>query len=163
MRPGHLRERVGVSPIPRQHQRHRFRLFRPTFRQRVARHRRLRFQTGAAPVVVFTPTASLSLHAGELLPDGRHATTAPRVGLFHQPRYSGIAGKQVTGRTHRDGQRSNWHVAYAAGTVEEKVARLMVERYAAATDTVGGDTSGLSKIAALLGCDWLPSDVLTDT
>ena len=123
---------------------------------------RLRFQTGRAKAVVFTPTASLSLHAKELLPDGSHATDAPRVGVFHQARYSGIRGKQVTGRTHRDHQRSPWHVAYAEDTIEEKVARVMVERYAAATDTVGGDTGGLSTIAGLLGCAWLPSAALTD-
>lgn len=123
---------------------------------------RLRFQKGHAKAVVFTPTASLSLHARELLPDGTHATDAPRVGVFHQARYSGIRGKQVTGRTHRDHQRSPWYVAYAEDTIEEKVARVMIERYAAATDTVGGDTSGLSKIASLLGCDWLPSDTLME-
>lgn len=123
---------------------------------------RLRFQRGIAKAVVLTPTASLSLHAKELLPDGTHATDAPRVGVFHQARYSGIQGKQVTGRTHRDGQRSDWHITYAENTVEEDVAKIMVERYAAAADTVGGDTNGLSKIAALLGCDWLPADTLTE-
>lgn len=123
---------------------------------------RLRFQTGAAKAVVFTVAASISLHAKELLPDGSHASEAPRVGVFHQARYSGIQGKQITGRTHRDGQRSNWHVTYAEGTVEEDVAKVMVERYAAATETVGGDTGGLSKIAALLGCGWLPQGSLTD-
>ena len=35
---------------------------------------RLRFQRGEAPVCVFTVTASISLHAGELLPDGSHAS-----------------------------------------------------------------------------------------
>ena len=33
---------------------------------------RLRFQSGEAKVCVFTVTASISLHAGELLPDGAH-------------------------------------------------------------------------------------------
>ena len=31
---------------------------------------------------------------------------------------TGIAGRQVTGRTHRDHQVSPWHIAYAEGTVE---------------------------------------------
>ncbi len=121
---------------------------------------RLRFQRGEATVVVFTTTASISLHAGESLPDGSQATTAPRVGLFHQPRFSGIAGRQVTGRTHRDHQVSPWHIAWAEGTVEEQVGRAMVERIAAASDTVGGDTSGLADVAALLGADWLPPESL---
>ena len=41
---------------------------------------RLRFQRGEAMVCVFTVTASISLHAGELLPDGRPPTETPRVG-----------------------------------------------------------------------------------
>lgn len=123
---------------------------------------RLRFQTGAAKVCVFTTVASISLHAGESLEGGRQASTEPRVGLFHQARFSGIAGRQVTGRTHRDHQVSPWHIAYAQGTVEEQVSKVMVERIAAASDTVGGDTAGLTDVAQLLGADWLPATSLTD-
>lgn len=122
---------------------------------------RLRFQTGQAPVCVFTVTASISLHAGETLSGGRAASTTPRVGVFHQARFSGIAGRQVTGRTHRDHQVSPWHIAFAEATVEERVGRVMVERIAAASDTVGGDTSGLAEVASLLGADWLPPSSLT--
>ena len=123
---------------------------------------RLRFQTGQAKVCVFTTVASISLHAGEILPDGSRATTEPRVGLFHQARFSGIAGRQVTGRTHRDHQVSPWHIAYAEGTVEERVGKVMVERIAAASDTVGSDTTGLADLAQLLGADWLPPASLTE-
>jgi len=123
---------------------------------------RLRFQTGQAPVCVFTTVASISLHAGEMLPGGEQASTAPRMGLFHQARFSGIAGRQVTGRTHRDHQVSPWHIAYAQDTVEEQVSKVMVERIAAASDTVGGDTAGLGDVASLLGADWLPQAVLTE-
>src|SRR4051812_19097419 len=91
---------------------------------------RLRFQRGDAMVCVFTVTASISLHAGEQLPDGTTASETPRVGLFHQPRFSGIQARQVTGRTHRDGKTSPWRVAFAEDTVEEQVARVMVERLA---------------------------------
>ncbi|MGY1622466.1 helicase [Geodermatophilus sp. SYSU D00965] len=122
---------------------------------------RLRFQTGAAPVCVFTVTASISLHAGELLPAGTHASATPRVGLFHQPRFSGIQARQVTGRTHRDGQVSPWRVAFAEDTVEEQVARVMVERLAVSGSTAGADTSSLQEIAELLDADWLPSTALT--
>ncbi|WP_369140155.1 helicase [Modestobacter versicolor] len=122
---------------------------------------RLRFQTGEAPVCVFTVTSSISLHAGELLPGGLTASTTPRVGLFHQPRFSGIAARQVTGRTHRDHQVSPWRVAFAADTVEEDVARVMVERLAVTGSTAGGDTAGLQQIAELLEADWLPATSLT--
>ena len=123
---------------------------------------RLRFQTGQAKVCVFTTVASISLHAGETLADGRQASTEPRVGVFHQARFSGIAGRQVTGRTHRDQQVSPWHIAYAQGTVEEQVSKVMVERIAAASDTVGGDTAGLTDLAELLGAEWLPAGVFND-
>ncbi|GAA0974326.1 helicase [Nocardioides aquaticus] len=123
---------------------------------------RLRFQTGQAKVCVFTTVASISLHAGETLPDGHQASTEPRVGVFHQARFSGIAARQVTGRTHRDHQVSPWHIAYAEGTVEEQVGKVMVERIAAASDTVGGDTAGLTDVAELLGVEWLPAAALTE-
>ena len=38
----------------------------------------------------------------------------------------------------------------------------MVERIAAASDTVGGDTEGLTDVAQLLGADWLPTASLTE-
>jgi hypothetical protein len=122
---------------------------------------RLRFQTGEAAVCVFTVTASISLHAGELLPGGSTASMLPRVGLFHQPRFSGIQARQVTGRTHRDGHVSPWRVAYAEDTVEEQVARVMVERLAVSGSTAGADTSALREIAELLEADWLPPAALT--
>jgi hypothetical protein len=123
---------------------------------------RLRFQRGEAPVCVFTVTASISLHAGELLPDGGHASETPRVGLFHQPRFSGIQTRQVTGRTHRDGRTSPWRIAFAEDTVEEQVARVMVERLAVSASAAGADTSSLQEIAELLDADWLPAAALTD-
>ncbi|UOY00604.1 helicase [Blastococcus sp. PRF04-17] len=122
---------------------------------------RLRFQRGEAMVCVFSVTASISLHAGELLPDGRSATENPRVGLFHQPRFSGIQARQVTGRTHRDGRTSPWRIAFAEDTVEEQIARVMVERLAVSGSAAGADTSSLQEIAELLGADWLPAAALT--
>jgi hypothetical protein len=123
---------------------------------------RLRFQRGEAAVCVFTVTASISLHAGELLPGGTTASVLPRLGLFHQPRFSGIQARQVTGRTHRDGQVSPWRVVYAEDTVEEQVARVMVERLAVSGSAAGADTSSLQEIAELLDADWLPATALTD-
>jgi hypothetical protein len=123
---------------------------------------RLRFQRGEAMVCVFTVTASISLHAGELLPDGRPGSPTPRVGLFHQPRFSGIQARQVTGRTHRDGQVSPWRIAFAEDTVEEQVARVMVERLAVSGSAAGADTSSLREIAELLDADWLPGSALSD-
>jgi hypothetical protein len=38
----------------------------------------------------------------------------------------------------------------------------MVERIAAASETVGSDTTGLTTVAELLGADWLPTTTLTE-
>jgi hypothetical protein len=122
---------------------------------------RIRFQTGAAQVMVFTPSASLSLHANEHLADGTFATSASRVGLMHNVRYSGLAGRQILGRTHRDHQVSPWWVSYAEGTVEEAIAVTMIERFRATADTAGADSTALTRVAGLLGVSWLPPDALT--
>lgn len=129
---------------------------------RDAETERMLFQTGACPIVVTTKTAAINLEANQDLGGGRTATSAPRVGVMHQARYSGINGRQIIGRTHRNHQRSDWYVTYALDTIEEHVVKLMVERYRTATDMVGGDTSTLRQIATLLGATWLPSEALSD-
>ena len=121
---------------------------------------RLRFQRGSAPVVVFTPTTSLSLHAGEMLGDGTHASAAPREGLMHNVRYSGLQGRQILGRSHRDGQVCQWWLGYAEDTIEEKIAQIMIGRFFAADNTAGADSAALHDIAAALGVSWLPSTAL---
>lgn len=121
---------------------------------------RLLFQTGQAPVAVMTATSSLSLHAGETLPSGRHASSATRVGIMHQARYSGLLGRQITGRTHRDYQVSPWWVAFAEDTIEKQITEVMAARYATAGQ-LAGDEAALSEVSALLGADWLPAGDLT--
>ncbi|WP_205843975.1 DEAD/DEAH box helicase family protein [Nakamurella deserti] len=123
---------------------------------------RLHFQTGAAKVVVFTPTSSLSLQAGEHLADGDTGSAAPREALMHNVRFSGIAARQVLGRSHRDGQICPWHLAYAEDTAEEQIASLMVGRLRATADTAGADSAALAGIAEILGVSWLPDAALAE-
>ena len=124
---------------------------------------RLRFQRGEATVCVFTVTASISLHAGELLPDGSTRVRDP-AGRPVPPaavlRHPGPAGH----RPHppRRAQVSPWRIAFAEDTVEEQVARVMVERLAVSGSAAGADTSSLQEIAELLDADWLPAAALTD-
>ncbi|OQQ34784.1 DEAD/DEAH box helicase [Prescottella equi] len=125
-----------------------------------AEEQRLRFQRGLAPVCVFTTTTAISLHANEQLSDGTSATATPRIGLFHQPRYSGIAARQTVGRAHRDYQVCPWFLLYSEGTVEERAATTMVQRLLVAAASVDGDLSTLGAIAELFGAEWLPSDAL---
>jgi len=119
---------------------------------------RQRFQRGQAVVAVVNTTSSISLHAGEQLPDGTKATTTPRRGYFHQPRYSGIAAQQMMGRAHRDGQRCDWFLLFGENTVEDTAARRMVSRLSGIADSVDGDKNMLADIARLFGADWLPAD-----
>ena len=67
------------------------------------------------------------------------------------------AGTGITARTHRCHQVSPWHIAYTDDTVEEQASTVMAERIAAASDSVGGDTAGLTDVAELPGADWLPT------
>ena len=123
---------------------------------------RLRFQRGEAMVCVFTVTASISLHAGELLPDGTHASehaagrAVPPAAVLRHP---GAAGH----RPHPPRRATSpWRIAFAEDTVEEQVARVMVERLAVSGSAAGADTSSLREIAELLDADWLPGDALSD-
>lgn len=115
-----------------------------------------RFASGAAPVAVTTMVASINLQAGAVGPDGKTATTTPRVGAMTAPLYSGIKGRQLLGRTHRNGQVGPWVIMSAANTVEEKVAATMVGRFLASDQMAGADTSTLGKVAQLMGLDWMP-------
>ncbi|WP_127783535.1 DEAD/DEAH box helicase [Rhodococcus sp. X156] len=124
-------------------------------------HERMLFQRGAADVVVFNTSSSISLHANELLADGTRASATPRVGLIHQPSYSGIEARQTLGRTHRDHQVCPWYLGYGVSTVEEQVAAVMLDRLRQSSDSVGADTTALHSIAELLGADWLPDDALS--
>lgn len=114
-----------------------------------------RFSSGEAPVAVTTMSASINLQSGAIGADGRKATMAPRVGAMCAPLYSGLKGRQVIGRTHRDGQVSPWLVMCAADSVEEDIARTMISRFAASDGLAGADTSALQKVAELIGADWL--------
>ncbi len=122
---------------------------------------RLRFQTGASRVVVFTPTSSLSLHALEQLAAGTGSATR-REAVMHTVRWSGIAARQILGRSHRDGQICPWHLAYAEDTVEERIAQLLVDRLRTAADIAGAtDAADLTAIATALGVPGVGAAVLT--
>ncbi|WP_083576895.1 DEAD/DEAH box helicase family protein [Rhodococcus maanshanensis] len=123
--------------------------------RRDAENERLRFQRGETRVVVFNTTSAISLHAAEHLTDGSRATATPRIGFFHQPRYSGIAARQTIGRGHRDYQVCPWSLLYATDTVEESAATTMVDRLMVTSASVDGDTSALVSIARMFNADWI--------
>ncbi|RZL79817.1 MAG: DEAD/DEAH box helicase, partial [Rhodococcus sp. (in: high G+C Gram-positive bacteria)] len=120
---------------------------------------RIRFQRGHNPVVVFNTASAINLQASELMVDGSRASSARRIGFFHQPRYSGIAARQTMGRAHRDGQVCSWSLLFAAGTVEEQAARIMINRLMVTSASVDGDLGAFGKLARLFDADWLPESM----
>jgi hypothetical protein len=89
---------------------------------------RVDFQTGKTQVIFFTVAEGISLHSGEQLSSGTHATNTPRATVVHDVRYSGIAMTQIAGRCHRDGQNANIYYMFAEGTVESKILVVMLKR-----------------------------------
>ena len=107
---------------------------------------RLRFQKGEVKVVLFTVEEGISLHQGEVIPDG----DAPRSELIHDLRWSAIQMAQIEGRCHRDGRYAPVYWTYADGTIEEKIARVVAGRLQAMKDMIGDDIETLRAIEALL-------------
>lgn len=109
---------------------------------------RLAFQRGVKPVVVFTPTAGFSLHAGEAAVGGN---SVRRVLLVAEPRWSPLAMVQVEGRTHRDGHECPVFYFYASGTVERKVLVRAVEGMGSAAVMMGQERDAIAAIGRALG------------
>lgn len=123
---------------------------------------RLRFQRGEATVVVFNTATSINLQANEQLPDGSTATSTPRRGLFHQPRYSGILAQQVMGRAHRNHEVCAWSLLTGLDTIEHRAAEIMYGRLIASATSTDGDMSALASVAHVFGADWIPDSALGD-
>ncbi|MCA9676115.1 MAG: DEAD/DEAH box helicase [Kofleriaceae bacterium] len=104
---------------------------------------RLRFQRGDAKVVLFTVEEGISLHQGE------HGD-APRSQIIHDLRWSAIQMAQIEGRCHRDGRFAQVYWAYADGTIEDKIARVVAGRIQSMKEMIGDDTETLREIEDLL-------------
>ena len=137
---------------------------------------RLRFQRGEARVVLFTVEEGISLHAGEFSPPGsipaaraapsprrsapgdrfaagREFGGAPRSQIIHDLRWSAIQMAQLEGRCHRDGHFAQVYWAYADGTIEDKIARVVVGRIHAMKEMIGDDAETLREIESVLLAD----------
>jgi hypothetical protein len=108
---------------------------------------RLRFQRGEAPVVVYTVTEAISLHAGDTLAGGNRI---PRANILADCRYGAIACAQIEGRCHRDGQHATVYYMFAEDTVEEEIVQTVVGRLRTMKTMIGDDTATLAEIEALL-------------
>jgi hypothetical protein len=104
---------------------------------------RQRFQRGEARVVLFTVEEGISLHQGEY-------NDAPRSEIIHDLRWSAIQMAQIEGRCHRDGRFAQVYWAYADGTVEEHIARIVAGRIQSMKEMIGDDVDTLREIERLL-------------
>ena len=126
---------------------------------------RVRFQTGEVKVVVCSVTEGISLHAGELgLPGGRVASTAQRVTIVSDPRWTALELEQISGRAHRDGQYSEMILLVGEGTVELEVTQAALERWKSMRGMQGDPDADLSRAQSILdraaGRDPLPEEDL---
>ena len=104
---------------------------------------RLRFQKGQTPVVLFTVEEAISLHQGEY-------EDVERVLLVHDLRWSALQMAQIEGRCHRDGKFAPTLWLFAEGTVEEKIANVLLDRVIAMKTMHGDDVSDLEAIEQVL-------------
>ncbi|SHJ05310.1 SNF2 family N-terminal domain-containing protein [Aureimonas altamirensis DSM 21988] len=103
---------------------------------------RVAFQTGQLDVVILTVTESISLHRGEMEGGDRERSL-----VVHDMRHSAIQLQQIEGRCHRDGQRAVIYYTFAEGTVEERIAAIVIARMASMDGMAGDDTALLDAIA----------------
>lgn len=110
---------------------------------------RLRFQRGQARVVLFTVEEGISLHQGETAAHGKNGDR-PRSELIHDLRWSAIQMAQIEGRCHRDGRFAQVYWAYAADTIEERIAQVVARRIQSMKEMIGDDVETLREIERVL-------------
>ena len=110
---------------------------------------RLRFQRGDARVVLFTVEEGISLHQGE---DPKHGMKGdvPRSEVIHDLRWSAIQMAQIEGRCHRDGRFAQVYWAYAADSIEERIAQVVARRIQSMKEMIGDDLETLREIERVL-------------
>lgn len=109
--------------------------------QAEATQNRLDFQKGKTKVVLCSVAEGISLHAGETLPDGTKATTAPRVSIIFDIRGDPNKTVQSLGRAHRSGQNSLTYIPFFRGTIEKKDVDTFIDKYSNMMKMTGDDTS----------------------
>lgn len=110
---------------------------------------RLAFQKGLVPVIIFSVTEAISLHAEELLSDGSNATSANRALVVHDLRYSSLDSIQIEGRGHRDGKSSNAYYPFLNNTVEGKILSVMLERMKNTKQLSGDSAADIAAVSDL--------------
>lgn len=102
---------------------------------------RIAFQKGEVDVVLCTVVDNLSLHQGEVLPDGTKATDNPRITIIHDVRQNDLDSVQALGRAHRNGTNSITYFPYFEDTVDEKIVNSFTNKNANQRSMVGEDNA----------------------
>jgi SNF2 family DNA or RNA helicase len=89
------------------------------------------YQEGKADCIIFSVESSISLHQ---LKD----TDKNRAQINHDLRWSGIEQEQVDGRSHRNGRHCPIYWCFSKGTIEERVATILLSKLEA-MNTIRGD------------------------
>lgn len=97
------------------------------------------FQKGEYDVVLSTVVDTISLHAGETLPDGSTASKNPRITVIHDVRMNDLQTVQSLGRAHRDGKNSIAFFPYFENTVDEDVINSFVNKNVNLQNMLGED------------------------
>src|SRR6202012_6125582 len=95
---------------------------------------RLRFQRGAARVVLLPVEEGISLHQGE-------HNDVPRSEVIHDLRWSAIQMAQIEGRCHRDGRFAQVYWAYSDDTIEHPISRVAAGRIQSMKDSSRSDVT----------------------
>lgn len=111
---------------------------------------RLRFQKGAAQVMLFSVKEGISLHANEMLATGEQATPAKRAMVIHDIRYSAIDMTQIIGRTTRDGELAMAYLMFTEGTIEARILQVVLERMKNVKTLSGDDDTTLFAVQNIL-------------
>lgn len=89
---------------------------------------RIRFQKGEALIVLSTVVEAISLHAGEILPDGSKASSAERITILADIRQNPLNSLQALGRAHRNGENSVAYIPYIENTVDKKIVDSFINK-----------------------------------
>lgn len=106
------------------------------------------YQRGETPVILFSTTASINLHAGDTAVGGN---TVPRLTVVSDMRWRGIDALQVEGRGQRNGQAAPARYIYAMDTIEERVIAVMLRKVQTLHTLTGQDSSLITDLAEEIG------------
>lgn len=113
------------------------------------------YQQGRTPVILFSTTASINLHAGDVAVGGNDV---PRITVVADPRWRGIDALQIEGRSQRNGTFAPVRYIYALDTIDERVVKVMLRKMATVHAVTGQNDELIHAVAEEIGIDLYAED-----